>query len=397
MLTAFFLGTDRIRVPAASALTLARLLWETGAVSRDFDTNAEVAAVTVAHRACAPLLAALRAAGVEAEVTESAGLPRLFSRLSRRVGLWLGLCAAAGLILLSSGTIWEVRVSGCERLSERAVLDLLAGEGVAVGARTRGLVTDTIEANVVRASPDIAWMSVNLHGSVAFVEVREQNAPPAPGGSFPDADGINLVAAEDGVILHYVLSAGQPVPGIGSAVRKGDLLVSGILETPHRGLVVCRAAGEVAARVERTVSVRVPFEYEVSRPVGRRVCALGLIFFGFEEKFYKNYGNAPPTCDTIIVNKYIYNRGGRIIPVGLRTETVLLTETERRTRTAEEALALAYLELDRAAAAAVGSAETVSRTVTEEIGEDGVTLVCRIGCVGNIAAEAPIFIRTQKD
>ena len=392
MLTGFFAGRCRVSVPAEQTAPLLNLLLRTGFPYRDFSPGEAggSTSLVLSARAARKLTSLLTAGGIAAECVPLGGLPLILRALADRPGLLAGLLAACALTLFSCATVWEVSVTGNVRLTDGEVRDLLAAEGLAVGTGKRGLNTDRIEASVMQKSPEISWMSVNLYGSSAFVQVREEEEPPAESPPYPDAAGINLIAARDGVVIGYALSAGKPAVPTGNAVRAGELLVSGILTTPQRGTLILRAEGEVLARTEHTLRVTVPLETEVIVPTGRKTVGISLIFFGFRQKIFKNYGNLPPDCDTIIMNNYIYEKEDRIIPVGWTTERVLLTSRTPKTRTEREALALAYLELERAAAAETAGRTLLARTVTESVGEGAVTLVCRLECIENIAVAAPI-------
>ena len=68
------------------------------------------------------------------ESVEYGGLPPYLWQFRRRVGLLLGLSAAVAITVAGSLFLWQIRVVGCETVSEEEVLALLADEGVEVGS-----------------------------------------------------------------------------------------------------------------------------------------------------------------------------------------------------------------------------------------------------------------------
>ena len=92
--------------------------------------------------------------------------------------------------------------------------------------------------------------------------------------------------------------------GIGQAVKKGELLVSGIYDSQTEGYRFTRAAGEVLARTERSFVAEIPFTQSVKQPKETKITEIRLNFFNFSLKIFKSTGNITDSCD-IIENTYI--------------------------------------------------------------------------------------------
>ena len=73
----------------------------------------------------------------------------------------------------------------------------------------------------------MAWLAVNLSGSVARVEVKERTLPPTP--TDPNRPS-NIRAARDGRIIEFSVYGGEAAVQNGDAVTEGMLLVSGVIE-----------------------------------------------------------------------------------------------------------------------------------------------------------------------
>lgn len=399
--SAWLAGRCILSVGAEHTLTLMNMLLASGLVYEQapdgFESDGDqpprrLTRIVLSHRNGKRLREALGKRGIVSELESVAGLPHIFGVYRRRLGLWAGLAAAVFLLVYGSGVVWQVRVTGNEEMTERGVLELLRGYGVHPGASLKELLgrVDEIRSLVEMDSPEIAWMSLNLSGTVAYVQIREEKTPPDSSVSHPD--GANLVADTDGVVTGFALSRGKPVVAVGDTVRRGDLLVTGIIDSERLGVRIVCAEGEVRALTTRSVSVTVPFVYEQILPVSREILEVSLIFFGSGQKLFKNYGNEEALCDTIYSVWYIYSSKEKTVPVGLSFLTRIDSVTVEATRTPEEATALGELELNRLVAATAGDAEILRRRVTVTEDENGVTLTCEFDTVGNIARQVPFYV-----
>ena len=399
--SAWLAGRCFLSVSAEHTLTLMNMLLASGVIYEQAPDGFEsygdqpprrLTRIVLSHRNGKRLRDTLNDREIPAELESAAGLPHIWGIYRRRLGLWAGIAAAIILLISGSGVVWQVKVTGNEKLTEEQVLEYLWDYGVRPGASLEGLLgrVDEIRSLAEMNSPEIAWMSLNLSGTVAYVQIREENTPPDSTAAGPD--GANLVADADGVVTGFVLSRGKPVVAVGDTVRRGDLLVTGIIDSERLGVRVVGAEGEVRALTTHSVSVTVPLNYEQILPVSREILDVSLFFFGSGQKLFKNYGNDEALCDTIYSVWYIYTSKEKTVPVGLSFLTRINSVTVEATRTPEEARALGELELNRLIAADAGDAEILRRRVTVTEDETGVTLVCEFDTVGNIARQVPFYV-----
>lgn len=389
----FICGVCRVCVPESDTLKLLNVLLKSGIVYRGFATADGQTVISVTHRAAERLKILCGAADIGLTVSSVGGIPHLWRRLRGRWGLWAGLAAAILLLWAGNSVIWEVHINGNERMSEREVCELLAGYGVAPGMPLRSLDVDYIQTCVERDSPDVAWLSINMVGVVAEVELREEEKP--SGRVTEEGDGVNLVAARDGVIIAYEISTGEPVPPAGSAVKEGELLVSGLIDSGRLGWRVRRAAGRVLARTVHTLSVSVPYEYTQRTANEDEIIGISLVFFSYRQKIFKKSGIEAGSCDTINSVYYVYSNEEHTIPVGLELERRLHITQTPCTRSRDEAQALAVFELNRLIAAECEGARLVRKTVNTGFDDTGCTLDCELILIEDIARQSPFYVIPQ--
>ena len=105
-----------------------------------------------------------------------------------------------------------------------------------MSARTETL-SDTGQAkrDILLKVDEIGWLSVNIIGSHANVEVKEKIEKPE---LEDNPSPCNIKASADGVITKITAGEGMSQVKKGSGVAKGDLLISGVSthSAKHRAL-----------------------------------------------------------------------------------------------------------------------------------------------------------------
>lgn len=401
-LTQWLTGRRTVSVAAVDAARLLELLRRTGLLYTDFRTSPDGRLSVVTSRRSARRTEALAPSfGITTlTVTSCGGLPDLLDRARRRPGLWVGGLLGLCLLWLSGQYLWDVRVSGNERLTARDVCEDLEACGLTVGSSLRGFKADVLENQVLLHDKRLSWISVNRQGTVAYVQVREA-AYPEPK---PDEGPANLVAARGGCIERIELTDGNLLVRAGQEVREGQLLVSGLYDGPASedfpsGVRTTHASARVFAKTARTFLIEIPLSYEETRgsvvPTedGRAPTSeISVIFFGKVIKFSKKTGNAEGFCDTIESEINCSPAEGVGLPLSIRRTWYLPVEKRRVTRTPAEAEALAYLALSREIAAIPGGAELISEQILPTLTDTCFRLEVHILCVEDIAREAPVGI-----
>ncbi len=316
------------------------------------------------------------------------GLPSVFFRYRKRIGLMIGGGFLAALLFFGSRVVWRVRITGNERLHTSVLEDMLAGYGLEAGRYIPHLDLDELEMKILLECPDIAWISLYLSGTTVCAELRETVRPAAE----QDGGSGNLVAAADGLIERIEVYDGNPAVRIGDTVKKGQLLVGGLYDSSSGRVRMTRAKGAVYARTVHEIRVEVPFAYEKKVYTGQESTEKYVKFFGNEIKVFSNTGNESGSCDIIYYEKMLSLPGGLEVPVGVRTAKHLVYTVETAEYSEEEAMELAFYRLSLALGELSDDAELLEKNIRFEITDTGYILVCRVECLENIAEGQKIEI-----
>ena len=202
----------------------------------------------------------------------------------------------------------------------------------------------------------------------------------------------NLIAAADGQIETVEIYRGNCVVKHGQAVRKGDLLVSGLYDSNVLGYRYTRAAGKVYARTEKSFTVEIPLVYEEKVFEPSKYREITLNFFDFSLNIFKNSGNRDTTCDIIREEKSLDVIGLYGIPVGITVLHDLPYDYCRVERTPEAMLECAYAELDRQLSALSQDAQLLSKAIKTTWTDSSLILECTVQCLANIAVQSEFEI-----
>lgn len=155
------------------------------------------------------------------------GFPFWLKRVGKRKGMISGFASGVILIYLLSIRVWDISFMGQSLYTEERLLKFLSDMQVHVGMTTKEVDCQKIEENIRLAYPDIGWVSAELKGTKLTISMVETNMPVPV---VKKEGGYHLVASHDGVIKEMITRSGTPMVHVGDTVKKGDILIAGILE-----------------------------------------------------------------------------------------------------------------------------------------------------------------------
>lgn len=365
----------------------ADLLALSGTEFRELKRSCDTLTFSLTRSQCAMIEAAFEANFIEYEIVSEHGLPYLFERYKKRIGIPIGAVLFLLILYLSEQFIWSFEVVGNDKISDREILSRLDSLGCAVGTYIPSIDFDRLYSEFLLEDDKFAWVSVNLRGTHATVEVRELE-----GHVFDIDESVphNLVASEDGIVEYIEILRGQKVIEEQGLVRKGELLASGIEQMKH-GLRLTHARGTVLARVTRDILIEVPLEDSISQATGREFAEKYFNFFGISIKIFANTSNLPENCDKIVREKQLCFFDTVTVPITVSETVYREYENVPITRTQGEAKTEAYKQLRARCAEVAKEAELVSREVNAGLRDGAYVIECELTVVKDIAVEVPIY------
>lgn len=327
--------------------------------------------------------------GVRIKIIEKRGLPILLNRAKKRKLFIAGLLLCLLLTIFINQFVWKIEVKGCDSLSATYIEENLAECGLKIGTFRPFLDEKKIQTKMLLAVPELSWLWVDKNGSKVNVEIKERVLPPA---IFDPNDFCHLIAAKDGVIDSMIIKSGNPTVAPGDTVRKGDLLVSGLLlsekgveprQVPSEGTVYARVWYEKT----KAYSLWVPRTSETGQITQKSTLHL----FGFNIPFYRN-----PLPDFNEYNTHTKNHEltlfGLHLGIGLSTVTYTELHTVYEKSTIDSVVKTSGRELLSAIdeTAAPDASCTESRTEYVVLDEDTVEVTVIAEYLENIAEKVRV-------
>lgn len=171
------------------------------------------------------------------------GFPFYFQRYKKRKGFFLGVLLAMGIVYTMSLYIWDISVSGQYTHTEEAIIKYLKSIDVYAGIKKDKLNCQEIEEQIRKKYTDIGWVSAEIRGTRLLLKLTETNMPKP---YEEQTEPCHIVADKDGIITSIVTRKGTPLVRIGDTVRKGQILVSGVVEVYGDDQNVVKRDGVVA-------------------------------------------------------------------------------------------------------------------------------------------------------
>lgn len=326
---------------------------------------------------------------IEDERVTRRGLFAFASGYKMRIGFFIGAVLCAALLAASSFFVWDINVTGQTGLSEKEILKTLEGYGLYIGAYIPNIDTMRLENELVIDTEELSYASINLRGTVAEVVVRERKEKDVENISLPS----NLVANCDGQIESIEVRGGMPTVKKGQIVKKGQLLVSGVIDSQAVGYRLVRARGEIYARISRSFTAEVPLVREKKSRTGEKKTRVTIRFFAKKINLFSNNDISFEKYDTIEEEKRLclFDRVELPVFVIKTTYSEYVTETEKISE--EQALSIAEKELAGQTEKTLSEAQILAREERTEINDGILTLYADIDCIADITSE--IFIKTD--
>lgn len=326
----------------------------------------------------------VKSTGIRVHIEEKRGFPFIINRYKNRWGIFIGLVAFILFLEFMSGFVWIIEINGNKNVSEDIILDSLKEIGIYEGIKTDKVSAKNDSQRLLLELDSLAWASLNIEGSRLTVNVTETEKKEKK-----DNRPCNLKAEFDGVITKIDLNSGNSVVKVGDTVKKGDVLVSGIIENAG-GTRFVNSEGTVTAEVTRKFSLNLKFETKKVMETGKKSNKSVIEVFGIKIPLY--LGGETRNYNTTLGTKQLKIFGVKL-PFRVYTREFRYTEIMKISKTADEL----KKELIKGREKLIKQEKITDYTVkSEEFKEidDGITLEFTVVSEQNIAYKDFLLIST---
>ena len=261
----------------------------------------------------------------ECSIVGTYGVYKVFKKFVNRPVLTIALFINLITVLCLPYFVLFYEVQGNEIVRTETILRELEDLGIDFGVFGPDIYPRRIRDQIIKAIPQIQWLTLVQNGCRATVIVREREGIP----ELSTKKGLaNVVASQSGIITQQSVYVGQPMFETGDIVAKGDLLVSGVVDL-ERTYLIERANAEIFAHTWRRLHARIPIKYNRKSSDKGRSCCLWLILGDKRIKLFGNSGISYDSCDKMIDTKVMTLPGELQLPVSIVIEYFRFYGTEQ--------------------------------------------------------------------
>ena len=315
-----------------------------------------------------------KALGGRIRYTESEilGFPRKCLDIRCKIGVFVGIIISVLLAIYFSGIVWDVRIEGNTSIPDTAITEALEDAGFHVGSSWRRSDFSKIENKALSGCDGISWININRRGTVAYVSVMEK-------GPSDKEDGVvhskyaNIIATEDCVIEEIRVVRGVAEVKVGDVVKKGDLLISGLLPDSANG-ELCYAEGSVVGRVGDSIEVVTERKYSKSVPKKKMLNKISVKILNFSINIFKNSRNLTGEYDIIKDIDGFSIFGGKRLPFEIATEYSVVRELTEHSYSDKELVEITSLRLTEALSSLLSSSDLLRIKTTGAFTDTGYSM-----------------------
>lgn len=191
--------------------------------------------------------------GMKVNIVKRHGLPFFIYKNRNRKGIAVGLMFFIIITMFLSGRIWIVKVNGNETIPDETILASYEKLGVKAGIRKGVIDSEETSLRALTEIDSLMWNAVNIDGCRITIEVKERLEKNI---KEEDETPQNIVASFPGQIVRVENFLGTQLIETGSAVEKGDVVISGAVINKDETVDFYKAEANVFARTKRTIEIK---------------------------------------------------------------------------------------------------------------------------------------------
>jgi similar to stage IV sporulation protein len=278
----------------------------------------------------------LKETGCRVHIISKHGLPFFLTRVRKRYAFFGGFLAFVCMLFVLSNMIWTVEVVGTENISKVDVMQMADDIGIKQGKLTFLLDEPTqIQSKLLERLPEASWVGFQLKGTRAQIRIVEKVLPEEKELASPR----NIIARKSAVIHYLFAEHGKPMVRKNDFVKKGDVLVSGLIGKEDEPVAVA-ATGRVEGEVWYETEVVVPTIRTQNVYTGEKHRNIYIIAGDWEIKVW-GYGDLAFAKTEIKGESRILRWRDVYLPLGWKKEDIFSVETNQVKVTRHEAQEIA--------------------------------------------------------
>ncbi len=329
--------------------------------------------------------------GIKMRVSERHGLYFKLYPYRKRWGLILGALCCCAVIAVLSQFVWDIRITGNETVTDAEISRVMEKNGLLPGCWKFSFDSGVCELSAMTELNKLSWISVEKVGSTVYITVAEtENAKQE---EISVDTPCNIIADYEGQLSYSIVHKGVLQTQVGSAVKKGQLLVSGTVNDNGGNIVYVHADGEFRIICDQTEEFYLPFVQEKTVPTDVKHYSTYLMFGSYAlPLFWSSYNPADMEGLSYTENTYTIYIFGQPTPYRYKTGVFTETETQTVTYTAKDVVNQLEKQKSDFEDNFLSECKIISSEKKYETTEDGVKLTVKYKVERTAGIKQPINI-----
>ncbi|MBO5397416.1 MAG: sporulation protein YqfD [Clostridia bacterium] len=284
-----------------------------------------------------------RATKCKVKISNKKGLPILIHKYRKRKILAIAILVIAIFIFVLTRFIWNIDIVGGNNINEEEIKTLLAESGIEIGKRKSEFNLDKAINKIRMQREDISWIGIDIKGTNLIVNINEADKSP----EVIDVNEVcNIVADKDGEISKLIVKQGTARVAVGDKVKKGDLLVEGVMEGKYTGIRQVHAMADIEVKKYAEKEEKQNLVQQIETKTGNEEKNLEIKFHKFKINFNKRLSKFEK-YDTIKTTKKLKFFSNYYLPIEVSKITYLEKNLEQKEYTVPELTDKIKLELEQ--------------------------------------------------
>lgn len=340
------------------------------------------------HRCLPYVLKAAEELGMEAVITRKRGLFYHLEKYRHRFGFVIGAAVSALMVFYLSNIVMRIEITGNETVSDSEIMTLLEQSGIDYGAFLPSVDLRRAEKQVLTSSDKLAWVGIKRTGCRVMAEVMEAALPPE---MVPNNQPCNIIAARDAQITSVTVHRGMLIPMKGDTVRKGELLISGVVAKQFEGAYYVHALGDIKGKYYDRVTFTQPLTDDIT-----------VYGDSFSNRYLTAFGSdIPLPQNQPLPQRYEFSDGrkyftflGLTLPLWITEYNITPYTIETAEYTPEQARKILDEKLMRYENNFLsgGDIAVIDRKITENYSDTSVSITADYTLEGSIGVQSGIFV-----
>lgn len=194
------------------------------------------------------------------------------------------------ILLLLTNTIFNVKVNTKDKKLEKELITLLERYNIKKYKKKKTFkeITQIKQLILEEYKNKLEWIEIENYGTKYIINITKKITKNNDNNFYPT----NIVATKDGIIKHINSISGTKVKNVGDYVKKGEVIISGIITKNDEIKDLITSKGEVYAETWYKVDITVPYNYIEYVKTNKIIKRYYLEMFGYEFTLTGKYDKA---------------------------------------------------------------------------------------------------------